>query len=78
MADPRAYFAPGPGARWRFAEGDVLVWAETETGDTWVLKRADLNPQTDAPAKSETLVAEGNPRFPSVVYDSAGNLRVAG
>ena len=54
-----------------------LVWAETQDGERWVLKKADLKPDQAGWPESETLVSEGNPRFPSAAYDPQGNLWIA-
>ena len=64
-------FAVGP-------EGLVsLVWAETQDGERWVLKKADLKAHQPGWPESETVVSEGNPRFPSAAYDAKGNLWIA-
>lgn len=54
-----------------------LVWAETQDGERWVLKKADLKPDQASWPESETLVSEGKPRFPSAAYDTKGNLWIA-
>jgi hypothetical protein len=54
-----------------------LVWAETQDGERWVLKKADLKAHQPGWPESETVVSEGNPRFPSAAYDAKGNLWIA-
>jgi len=55
----------------------TLVWAETNDGDHWVLRKADFEPEEKAWPKSDAIGCEGNPRFPSAAYDKKGNLWVA-
>lgn len=54
----------------------TLLWSETEDGNQWVLKRADLdtNNRWSVPTKIEL---EGNPRFCSAAYDPKGQLWIA-
>ena len=61
------------------APGGLLtaVWAENQTGTQWLLKRADLDPKTKRWTAVKTLVADGNPRFPSIACDAKGSLWVA-
>jgi hypothetical protein len=55
----------------------ALVWSETNDGRIWVLKKAVCGADDNVWSKPETLVSEGNPRFPSAAYDSEGDLWVA-
>jgi hypothetical protein len=54
----------------------TLLWSETEDGERWVLKRADLetNNQWSTPAIVEL---ENNPRFCSASYNPQGQLWIA-
>lgn len=59
----------------------TLIWSECDANDHWDLKRSDL--RSDLRSDSErwsppqVLFSEGNPRFPSAVYDKGGSLWIA-
>jgi hypothetical protein len=55
----------------------TLVWAENEKGDRWVLKKADFQENEARWTNSETVISDGNPRFPSAAYDEKGGLWIA-
>jgi hypothetical protein len=55
----------------------TAVWAETASGDEWSLKRAALDSKTGRWSASATVVAAGNPRFPSISFAPDGALWIA-
>jgi len=58
--------------------GDAsLVWAEADWQGQWALKQAAWNGRQNAWTNPRTLVAQGNPRYPSATYAKDGTLWVA-
>ncbi|HUU96655.1 MAG TPA: TlpA disulfide reductase family protein [Phycisphaerae bacterium] len=55
----------------------TLVWGQCREGERWCLQRAAFDSRNNRWSDAETIVSEGNPRFPSVAYDRAGHLWVA-
>ena len=56
----------------------ALVWAENKNGDRWLLFRSVLSPGSSLRwSMPEPVVTEGNPRFPSAVYDIHGTLWIS-
>ena len=67
VCTPRLAIAP---------DGKVtLVWAELDETGAWSLQRADC--QDGKWGAPQTLVTEGQPRFPAAAYDTQGRLWVA-
>ena len=55
----------------------ALVWAEVSAQGRWTLKQTAWDAKSNAWLSPRTLVAEGNPRFPSAAYAPDGVLWVA-
>ncbi len=55
----------------------TLTWGQCSSGHRWTLKRIDFDWQKDRWSTTETVVSEGNPRFPSAAYDPQGVLWIA-
>jgi peroxiredoxin len=59
-------------------KGDVtLVWAELNPQSQWLLKQTRWDGKKNSWNKPKTIVAKGNPRFPSAAYAKDGTLWVA-
>ena len=59
-------------------KGNVtLVWAEPAPTGQWTLKQAQWNSKKNVWTSPKTLVAKGNPRFPSAAYAKDGQLWIA-
>jgi hypothetical protein len=54
-----------------------LVWAQENLRGRWVLKQAAANAENHTWSSPRTLVAQGDPRFPSAAYSKDGVLWVA-
>jgi hypothetical protein len=54
----------------------TLLWSETENGNRWTMKRADLD-RNNRWSVSKIAGLQDNPRFCSAAYDSKGQLWIA-
>jgi hypothetical protein len=57
--------------------GVTLVWAEAQRLDRWRLRSVDLRAGEATQPKPTKIKTGKTPRFPSAVYDSAGQMWVA-
>jgi len=55
----------------------TAVWGQNDQGDRWALQQADYDVEEAKWSAARVVESEGNPRFPSAVYDAAGTLWVA-
>ena len=59
-------------------KGEVtLVWAELSETGQWTLKNAHWESKRNGWTTPQTLVSNGDPRFPSAAYDKNGELWIA-
>ncbi len=57
--------------------GVALVWAESNPKSQWTLKQTRWDDKKNSWNKAKTIVAKGNPRFPTAAYAKDGKLWVA-